>query len=199
MLKFEEIKEKEVKSYLGLVYDLEVEEDHSFNIEGIIVHNSVCITRVKTGVGTPQISLIEKVSNKIKEINADMLMISDGGCKVEGDICKAFVAGTDFVMIGGMLAGFKESPGTIEIIDGRKFKRFSGMAAKESQHNGVPKHGTEEGKTVLVPYNGKVYHKLLDIEGGLRSACTYINAASISEMKFGTLILTNTQENKKFN
>lgn len=192
------IKEKE---FLGNVYDIEVEEDHSFTIEGIVVHNSACITRVKTGVGIPQISLIDKLKNELLNIeNNDLLIVSDGGCKTEGDIAKAFVAGADFVMIGGMLAGYKESPGVIEIIEDRKYKRFSGMAAKESQHNGVPKHGTEEGKTVLVPYKGKVYHKLLDIEGGIRSAATYISAKSINDMyDMGTLILTNVQENKIFN
>lgn len=161
---------------------------------------SACITRVKTGVGIPQISLIDKLKTAVMELNGDILIASDGGCKTEGDIAKAFVAGTDFVMIGGMLAGYKESPGVIEIIEDKKYKRFSGMAAKESQHNGVPKHGTEEGKTVLVPYKGKVYHKLLDIEGGLRSAATYIGANNINEMyELGILILTNVQENKIFN
>ncbi len=161
---------------------------------------SACITRVKTGVGTPQISLIDKIKKNLIDFNSDMLVVSDGGCKTEGDIAKAFVAGADFVMIGGMLAGYKESPGEIEIMGDRKYKRFSGMAAKESQHNGVPKHGTEEGKTVFIPYKGKVYHKLLDIEGGLRSAATYVGANSINQMYFlGTLILTNVQENKIFN
>ncbi len=199
-MNFIEIINIEQKDFLGKVYDIEVEEDNSFTIEGIIVHNSACITRVKTGVGIPQVSLIDKLKTAVMELNGDILIASDGGCKTEGDIAKAFVAGTDFVMIGGMLAGYKESPGVIEIIEDKKYKRFSGMAAKESQHNGVPKHGTEEGKTVLVPYKGKVYHKLLDIEGGLRSAATYIGANNINEMyELGILILTNVQENKIFN
>jgi len=156
---------------------------------------SACITRVKTGVGTPQISLIDKLYKKRKNI----LICSDGGCKVPGDIAKAFVAGADFVMIGGMLSGYKETPGIIEEVNGKLFKRFSGMAAKESQHNGIPKYGTEEGKTVMVPYKGKVYHKLVDIEGGIRSTCTYTDSKNIQELKNAELILTNEQENKIFN
>jgi len=157
---------------------------------------SACITRVKTGVGTPQISLIDEVSQVDKD--SKMLIVSDGGCKVEGDIVKAFVAGADFVMIGGMLAGFKESPGSIDVIDGKKYKRFSGMAAKESQHEGVPSHGTEEGKTVSILYRGKVYHKLEDIEGGIRSACTYTNCEKISQLNEVDLIISKSQENKVF-
>lgn len=201
MILFEEIKEKEEVSFLGLVYDIEVEDDHSFTLaSGAVVHNSACLTRVKTGVGMPQISLIDDIRQKIKELKAEnkILIVSDGGCKVEGDIAKAFVAGADFVMIGGMLAGYKESPGTLEEIGEKTYKRFSGMAAKESQHNGVPGHGTEEGKSVLVPYRGKVYHKLNDIEGGLRSACTYVNAKNIRELQKAELILSTVQENKVF-
>jgi GMP reductase len=161
---------------------------------------SACETRIKTGVGTPQISLIDEVANEIKRLNLSgkIFLVSDGGCKNEGDIAKAFAAGSDFVMIGGMLSGYKESPGTIEVVNDRKFKRFSGMAAKESQRNGVPQHGTEEGKTVMIPYKGKVYHKLNDIEGGLRSACTYTDSKSIQELRNAELILSTVQENKVF-
>jgi len=154
---------------------------------------SACITRVKTGVGTPQVSLIDELVTANK--NKDILICSDGGCKNEGDIAKGFVAGADFVMIGGMLSGFKESPGVVEMVNGLRFKRFSGMAAKESQLNGVPNYGTEEGKTVMIPYKGKVYHKLEDIEGGIRSACTYTDSKTINNLKNATLIITNEQEN----
>lgn len=201
MLIFEEIIIKEEVDFLGKVYDIEVEEDHSFALSnGTIVHNSACITRVKTGVGMPQISLIDDIKKRLIDLKAEnkMLIVSDGGCKTEGDIAKAFVAGADFVMIGGMLAGYKETPGTVEVVGDKMFKRFSGMAAKESQHGGVPSHGTEEGKTVMLPYKGKIYHKLDDIEGGLRSACTYVNAKNIQDLKKAELILSTVQENKVF-
>lgn len=201
----EEILSIEENSFLGLVYDIEVEEDHSFCLESeVIVHNSACHTRVKTGVGTPQISLIDEIREEIIKLNATnkILLTSDGGCKNEGDIAKGFVAGADFVMIGGMLAGYKESPGEIEEMivnsEKKKFKRFSGMAAKESQHGGVPSHGTEEGKTVRIPYKGKIYHKLNDIEGGLRSACTYTNSNDIQDLIKAELIISTVQENKIF-
>ncbi len=194
-LEFKDIEICREEEYIGEVYDIEVEEDHSFCLRNAVVHNSACITRVKTGVGTPQVSLIDKCVKKRKKA----FICSDGGCKTEGDIAKAFAAGADFVMIGGMLAGYKETPGTIEVMGERRFKRFSGMAAKESQHTGVPNHGTEEGKTIMIPYKGKVYHKLIDIEGGLRSACTYVNARNIEELKNAELIITREQENKVFN
>lgn len=168
---------------------------------------SACITRVKTGVGIPQISLIDDIVKEVNKtfdylskrtINSSIMICSDGGCKTEGDIAKAFAAGAHFVMIGGMLAGYKESPGEIEVIEERTFKRFSGMAAKESQHKGVPNYGTEEGKTVMIPYKGKVIHKLEDIEGGLRSTCTYTNSHCISQLSKAELILTKEQENKVF-
>lgn len=155
---------------------------------------SACTTRIKTGVGVPQISLIDEC----RAVATSSLVVSDGGCKVSGDISKAFVAGAHFVMIGGMLAGTRETPGEMETIDGRTVKRFSGMAAKESQQNGVPTYGVEEGKTVFIPYRGKVSHILSDIEGGVRSTCTYTGALSISKLFQAELILTNVQENKIF-
>jgi GMP reductase len=117
---------------------------------------------------------------------------------VAGDIAKAFVAGADFVMIGGMLAGHKECPGIIDIIDDKKVMRFSGMAAKESQQDGVPEYGVEEGKTVYIKYKGDVSDTITNIEGGLRSTATYINANSISEFYMASFIKTNVQENNVF-
>lgn len=208
---FIDIKEKTIISYLGEVIDLEVEEDHSYNINGIIVHNSACITRVQTGVGLPQIGMVLEIKeglsraientndlNKIKKYSSIKICV-DGGMKTSGDIAKSFVAGGDFVMLGGMLAGHKESPGNEETVDGRKVKRFSGMAASISQHEGVPKYGVEEGKTVFIPYRGKLKNTIQNIEGGLRSTATYIDAYNISEFKKGKLVRTHVQENKIFN
>lgn len=162
---------------------------------------SACTTRVQTGVGVPQISVIvkgkEALTNAYEQNYNESFICSDGGCKVFGDIGKAFCAGADFVMIGGMLAGHEESPGEKKNIDGKIFKRFSGMAAKESQWNGVPSHGVDEGKTVMIPYRGAVEDTLNDILGGLRSTCTYTNSQSIEDLiNDGILIRTNVQENK---
>ena len=176
---------------------------------------SACLTRVQTGVGVPQISVImnakiaavtsfeefsEQQSVGSKNLAAEKILIcSDGGCKVYGDIAKAFCAGSDFVMLGGMFAGHTESPGTLETIEGKKVKRFSGMAAKESQWNGVSDSGVEEGKTVFIPYKGKVKHTLDNIIGGLKSTCTYTNSATLRKLiNNGILIRTNVQENRIF-
>lgn len=202
-LKFEEIKTINEISFLGDVYDIEVEDDSSFVLgNGNVVHNSACTTRVKTGVGYPQLSLI---LDSIKFINDNsllyknkILICSDGGCKKVGDVSKAFVAGADFVMLGGMLSGHEENPGHVEEFNGKKYKRFSGMAAKESQQEGVPDYGTEEGKTVMIPYKGNVINTLLDIEGGLRSTCTYTNSSNVSALVKSSFILSNEQENKIF-
>lgn len=178
-----------------------------------IGEGAACLTRVKTGVGVPQISMINEIKlildssiqnnfnlseEEFKNIKKAKIC-SDGGCTNPGDVSKAFVAGADFVMLGGMLSGHKECPGTLDEIDGKKFKRFSGMAAKESQWNGVPDHGTEEGKTVMIPYKGKIYHTLDDIEGGIRSTCTYTNSSSISDLYKAELIIASIQENKTLN
>jgi len=184
-------------------------------IKAGIGQGSACLTRVQTGVGVPQIGMNLEIEQSLSLYNRRLeenrenrelkpflnktYFCSDGGCKVMGDISKAFVSGADFVMIGGMLSGTKESPGKTEEIDGRMVKRFSGMAAKESQHGGVPSYGVEEGKTVQIPYKGKVAHIIEDIEGGIRSSATYINAQNPSEFKLnGRFIITHIQENKVF-
>jgi len=148
--------------------------------------------------------LSEKEENDLLKENHKLnkiLICSDGGCKVTGDIAKAFAAGSNFVMIGGILAGHTESPGELEnLSDGKKIKRFSGMASKESQWEGIAKHGVAEGKTVFIPYKGKVKHTIENIEGGIRSTCTYTNSENITELvKNSKLIQVTVQENKKYN
>lgn len=161
---------------------------------------SACTTRIQTGVGVPQISMVLEIKKELKKQKINNILIcSDGGCKTIGDISKAFVAGAEFVMLGGMLAGHKENPGKIDEINGKKVKRFSGMAAKESQWGGIPEHGVDEGKTVMIPYKGKLINTLLNIEGGIRSSCTYTNSNSINKLiKNGSFIKVTVQENKIF-
>jgi len=142
--------------------------------------------------------MYNKKSNRcLNDLKINSLLVSDGGCNEIGDICKAFVAGSDFVMIGGMLSGHKECPGIVENINGIKMKRFSGMAAKESQWEGISEYGVEEGRTAMTKYKGKVYHTLKSIEGGLRSCATYINAKKIDDFIFANFIQTNIQTNDK--
>lgn len=158
---------------------------------------SVCTTRVKTGVGYPQLSAIIECADAAHGLGGQI--ISDGGCKTPGDVAKAFGAGADFVMLGGMLAGHTESGGELVEINGEKFKQFYGMSsttAMEKHVGGVAEYRASEGKTVQVPFRGEVEATLKDILGGLRSACTYIGASRLKELtKRTTFIRVSEQEN----
>jgi len=158
---------------------------------------SVCTTRIKTGVGYPQLSAIIECADAAHGLAGHI--ISDGGCLTPGDVAKAFGAGADFVMLGGMLAGHTESGGELIEIEGEKFKQFYGMSsttAMEKHVGGVAEYRASEGKTVQVPYKGNVGNTLKDILGGLRSACTYVGASRLKELtKRTTFIRVSEQEN----
>lgn len=158
---------------------------------------SACITRVQTGVGVPQLTMVLETTQAVHG-KYDTLICSDGGCRRPGDIAKAFVAGADFVMLGGMLAGHNECPGEITYAGGKKLKRFSGMASRQSQWNGVPMYGAEEGKTVFIDAKGPIEDTLNEIEGGLRSTCTYTNSSGVMALKQARFIRTHVQENRVF-
>jgi GMP reductase len=162
---------------------------------------SVCTTRVKTGVGYPQLSAIIECADAAHGLGGQI--IADGGCTMPGDVAKAFGAGADFVMLGGMLAGHDESGGKIIKKDGKTFKQFYGMSsttAMDKHVGGVADYRACEGKTVEVPYRGKVEETLNDILGGLRSTCTYVGAASLKELsKRTTFIRVAEQENRIYN
>jgi GMP reductase len=185
---------------------------------------SVCTTRLKTGVGYPQLSAVMECADAAHGLGGHIC--SDGGCKVVGDVCKAFGANTDFVMLGSMFAGCDECEGewTYEyrsaIIDnegntvqewwqpndaGQREKRkktfkYYGMSSKDAMdkhHNGVANYRTAEGKSVTIPYKGPAEEILQDIYGGLRSACTYIGASKIKDFgKKTTFIQVNNTHNR---
>ena len=161
---------------------------------------SVCTTRVKTGVGYPQLSAIIECADAAHGLGGQI--ISDGGCSSPGDIAKAFGAGADFVMLGGMLAGHDESGGEIVERNGESYRKFYGMSsstAMEKHVGGVADYRASEGKTVEVPYKGSVENTLQDILGGLRSTCTYVGAARLKELtKRTTFIRVNEQENRVY-
>jgi GMP reductase len=157
---------------------------------------SVCTTRIKTGVGYPQLSAVMECADAAHGLNAHI--IADGGCNSSGDIVKAFAAGADFVMIGGMLSGHDECDG--EIIDGKM--KFYGMASESamSRHN-VPhrEYRGVEGKTVEVEYRGPVDKTIVDILSGIRSACTYIGAEKLKSLsKCATFIRVNDTHNRVY-
>jgi GMP reductase len=159
---------------------------------------SVCTTRVKTGVGYPQLSAIIECADAAHGLGGQI--ISDGGCSTPGDVAKAFGAGADFVMLGGMLAGHDESGGETIVRDGKSYRQFYGMSsatAMDKHAGGVAEYRASEGKTVEVPYRGKVENTLQDILGGIRSTCTYVGASQLKELsKRTTFIRVAEQENR---
>jgi GMP reductase len=161
---------------------------------------SVCTTRVKAGVGYPQLSAVIECADAAHGLGGRI--ISDGGCTCPGDVAKAFGGGADFVMLGGMFAGHDESGGHIVERGGQQFKLFYGMSsttAMDKHAGGVASYRASEGKTVEVPYRGPIEDTVRDVLGGVRSACTYVGAASLKELtKRTTFIRVQEQENRIF-
>lgn len=161
---------------------------------------SVCTTREKTGVGYPQLSAIIECADAAHGLGG--LVCADGGCTTPGDVAKAFAAGADFVMLGGMLAGHDETLGEVIEEGGKKFKRFYGMSSSEAMehhHGSMADYRSSEGRSVNVPYRGPVKNTILDILGGIRSTCTYVGAHRLKELsKRTTFIRVARQLNEVF-
>ncbi|OGT38257.1 MAG: GMP reductase [Gammaproteobacteria bacterium RIFCSPHIGHO2_12_FULL_38_14] len=161
---------------------------------------SVCTTREKTGVGYPQLSAIIECADAAHGLGGHVC--ADGGCSTPGDIAKAFAAGSDFVMLGGMFAGHDECSGEVLQEHGKKIKRFYGMSsteAMERHHGSIADYRASEGRSVNVPYRGPVKNTVLDILGGLRSTCTYVGAHRLKELsKRTTFIRVARQLNEVF-
>src|SRR3989339_1973084 len=156
---------------------------------------SVCTTRIKTGVGSPQLSAIIECADAAHGLRGHIC--SDGGCVVPGDVAKAFGAGADFVMLGGMLAGHDECNGDVIEENGKQFKRFYGMSSEEAMtkyRGGVAEYRASEGKSVNVPYRGEVANTIQDILGGVRSACTYAGARTLKCLPRCTTFIRVTQQ-----
>jgi GMP reductase len=150
---------------------------------------SVCTTRVKTGVGYPQLSAVIECADAAHGLGGHI--IADGGCTCPGDVAKAFGAGADFVMLGGMLAGHDET--------GTEFYGMSSDTAMGKYSGGVAEYRASEGKTVSVPSRGPLANTLRDILGGLRSACTYVGARNLKDLpKCTTFVRVNNQVNQTF-
>lgn len=153
---------------------------------------SICTTRIVTGVGVPQISAISNVANELK---GKIPVIADGGIRFSGDVCKALAAGADTVMLGGMFAGTEESPGEIELYQGRTYKSYRGMGSigamslaqgSSDRYFQDSSQGTEklvpEGIEGRVPYKGPVQTIIHQLVGGLRSCMGYTGCATIAEL-----------------
>jgi len=161
---------------------------------------SVCTTRLKTGVGYPQLSAIIECADAVHGLGGHLC--ADGGCTSPGDVAKAFAAGADFVMLGGMLAGHDECSGEIIEKQGKSYKRFYGMSSAEAMtkhRGGVDDYRASEGRSVDVPYRGPVENTILDILGGIRSTCTYVGAQRLKELsKRTTFVRVSQQLNEVF-
>ena len=155
---------------------------------------SICTTRIVSGVGVPQVSAINEVSEVAK--SEEVPVIADGGIRYSGDIAKAIAAGASGVMIGSLFAGTDESPGEVELFQGRTYKNYRGMGSVGAMHD---RHGSRDryfqdetkeiGKLVpegvegRVPYRGPVGPIIGQLIGGLRSAMGYTGCRTITEMQ----------------
>lgn len=156
---------------------------------------SVCTTRKQTGVGYPQLSAVIECADAAHGVGG--LIMSDGGCTVPGDFAKAFGAGADFVMAGGVFAGHDESSGEIVEENGEKFKNFYGMSsslAMNKYSGSVAEYRSSEGKVVKIKYRGPIEATVIDLLGGLRSTCTYVGAATLKELSKRTTFIRVTQQ-----
>ena len=180
---------------------------------------SVCTTRIKTGVGYPQLSAVTECADAAHGLDGHV--IADGGCTCPGDVAKAFAAGADFVMLGGMLAGHDEGGGKVitkhyangeaTLLDNgnyiphyeqRQFVQFYGMsseAANEKHFGGLKEYRSSEGREVLVPYRGAVETTVRDLLGGVRSSCTYVGAAKLKHLpKCATFVRCQDTHNRVY-
>ena len=156
---------------------------------------SICTTRVVAGVGVPQITAIDNVANAL---HADGVpLIADGGIRFSGDIAKAIAAGASTVMLGGLLAGTEESPGEIELFQGRSYKSYRGMGSLSAMQKGSSDRYFQdssstaidklvpEGVEGRVPYKGSVVAVIHQLIGGLRSSMGYLGCGAISQIHEG--------------
>ena len=175
---------------------------------------SVCTTRIQTGVGYPQLSAVIECADAAHGLGGHI--IADGGCTCPGDVAKAFAAGADFVMLGGMLAGHNEGGGEVitkiyqtdevtKLSDGfydsvykeKQFVQFYGMssdAANTKHFGGLKDYRSSEGREVLVPYRGSVGITVQDLLGGIRSTCTYAGAKTLKQLSKCTTFIRCTQQ-----
>jgi IMP dehydrogenase len=177
------------------VYDIEVDcPTHSFIAENVIVHNSICTTRVVAGVGVPQLTAIHDCAVAAKRHG--VTLIADGGIQLSGDIPKALAAGADVVMLGSLLAGVDESPGEVVLHQGERYKEYRGMGSMGAMKaRSFSKDRYFQGDVVdtdkLVPegiegrvaYKGPLGNVLYQLVGGLRQAMGYCGTGTIAELK----------------
>jgi len=169
---------------------------------------SVCTTRIKTGVGYPQLSAVIECADAAHGLDGHI--IADGGCTTPADVAKGFAAAADFVMLGGMFSGHDEGGGDVitksfltsqlennqQVVEEKKFIEFYGnssQSANVKHYGGLKNYRAAEGKSVLVPYKGSIKDTVQDILGGLRSSCTYVGALNLKQLSKRTTFIRCTQ------
>lgn len=180
-----------------------------------IGNGSACLTRLKTGVGRPQLTTLVEVADACHQRGC--YVMCDGGVNSAGDVCKAFGAGADFVISGSLFAGCDEAEGSIiekhyqsdelddnfePIVVEKKFKQYYGMSshlAQEKHFGGVRKYSASEGREKLIPYAGSLDDVIQDIDGGLKSCCAYIGCTKMKNFsRHTTFYKVRHQLNMKF-
>ena len=169
---------------------------------------SICTTRVVAGTGMPQVTAIADVATELK--GTDACIIADGGIRYSGDIAKAIAAGADSIMLGSLFAGTEESPGEIELYQGRSFKSYRGMGslgAMAQQHGSKDRYfqsDVEEAEKLVpegiegrVPYKGKLSKIIEQLVGGLRQSMGYTGCKDIQELQTKTEFVRITDSGKR--
>jgi IMP dehydrogenase len=169
---------------------------------------SICTTRVVAGAGMPQVTAIAEVATELK--GTDTCIIADGGIRYSGDIAKAIAAGADSIMLGSLFAGTEESPGEIELYQGRSFKSYRGMGslgAMAQQHGSKDRYfqsDVEEAEKLVpegiegrVPYKGKLSKIIEQLVGGLRQSMGYTGCKDIEELQTKTEFVRITDSGKR--
>jgi IMP dehydrogenase len=154
---------------------------------------SICTTRIVAGVGVPQITAIQDVAAALK----DVPIVADGGVRYSGDVAKALAAGAHAVMLGSLFAGTEESPGEIELYQGRSYKAYRGMGSLGAMQKGAADRYFQdsemnvdklvpEGVEGRVPYKGSVLWVIQQLAGGVRASMGYTGCATIEELRTRT-------------
>ena len=180
--------EEDVEVIAGCIATKEATKDFcEWGVDGLRVgvgNGSLCETRIRTGVGLPQVTALLDVCSVADDY--DVPVIADGGIRNVGDVCKGLGCGADTIMVGSLLSGTKESPGSIEKKgqwpNEQLFKKYRGSASLDSKLDRGEDENVE-GNHKVIPYKGKVKRIIGDIEDGIRSSCSYVGASSLEEFR----------------
>jgi IMP dehydrogenase len=164
---------------------------------------SICTTRIVAGIGVPQITAVYDCAKEAAKFNIPI--IADGGIKYSGDITKALAAGASVVMVGGLLAGTEESPGDVEIFQGRSFKVYRGMGSLAAMKEGSADRYFQEDTLKLVPegiegripYKGSIADTVFQLVGGVRAGMGYCGVRNIEELQTKTTFIRITSAGLK--